>query len=257
MRGATLTTIGQGGGAPPSRLKFTTTIFLAGLLTFSLYCQGAGQDMEPLRKPIKEVDPDAFIQDTQVGLRGAGDDHAAMAWWVPAEFWESTLSRDESTGERERREILRVLGGTTILAVVQADISPLGAFQYYDKDEVRKGMVVAYSDENGKARRLEVSDQMGGDLAMILGIFKPVMEAAMGNLGTNMHFYLIEAGKEGRPDPYSGGALSISLVKRDLGVVEGKIKLPINSLFVPRKCPNGEDAEVSWRFCPWSGSRLD
>jgi hypothetical protein len=34
------------------------------------------------------------------------------------------------------------------------------------------------------------------------------------------------------------------------------LETPLNSLFVPRTCPNGKPAHVSWKFCPWGGERL-
>jgi hypothetical protein len=35
-----------------------------------------------------------------------------------------------------------------------------------------------------------------------------------------------------------------------------ELELPLDSLFVPRLCPNGKPAHVSWDYCPWSGKKL-
>lgn len=211
------------------------------------------------RLPMEKVDTDAFVDDTQVSLKGAGDDHTAMAWWVPVEFWESVLSRDSGTGDEEKQEILEVLEGVTLLAVVQADISSLGGFKYYTKDEVKAGMAVAYTGADGKTRKMVPEEEVGKDLQMVLGMLKPVLEAAMGELGSNMHFYVLDdKGAAGRlVDPYAGGKVSITLEKRNKEMLDGAIKLPVNALFAPRKCANGEDADISWSYCPWTGKKLD
>lgn len=211
------------------------------------------------RYPLGEVDADALVEDTQITLKGAGDDHTAMAWWVPIEFWKSVLSRDEGTGEAEKREILEVLEGVTLIAGVQADISALGGFNYYTKDEVLGGMMVTHKGPDGKARRLVPVEKIDRDLQMVLNMLKPVLEAAMGELGSNMHFYVFDDGGEGERlvDPYAGGKISIAMEKRNKEVISGDIRLPVDALFVPRKCPNGENADITWSYCPWTGGKLD
>jgi hypothetical protein len=228
---------------------------LAGALLIALPPSGEAA----IKKPIEKVDPDAFTKDTQIELRGAGDNHAAMVWWIPVEFWQSVLSRDSQVGSAERQEVLRILEGTSLLAVVQADISPLGVFDYYGKEEVLEGMSLTYTNGDGKAVRLLPLDEAGKDIQMVLSMLRPVLEAAMGELGGNMHFYVLSDTDGGarKVDPFISGKISATVTKRDQGVVAGDIRLPLNSLFETRKCPNGEDADISWFYCPWTGKKLD
>jgi len=212
------------------------------------------------RKPLKDVDIDAFTTDTQVIPGGVGDYHVALALWIPNEFWESIFSRDATTDEASKKAMLDALSGITLLAVVQADITPLGAFKFYSKEEIEAKMLVSFTDASGKRQRLSLMQTVSPDLEIVLGVFKPILGAAMGNLGNNMHFYVLNDKSKASPrllDPYRKGSISIQLSKRNKILMTGDIEMPLNSLFVPRKCPNGKDAHISWKYCPWTGKRLE
>ena len=211
------------------------------------------------RKPIESVDIDEITTDTQVLPKGAGDNHLALAWWIPNEFWESILSRDTTTSEADKKSLLNVMSDYSLLAVVQADISSLGAFQFYTKKKIENGMFLSYTGINGINQKLLPIKEINPDLKVVLGTFKPVLSAAMGNLGSNMHFYVLNDKLKSSVrlmDPYSKGFINIQLTKQNDQLMMAKLETPLNSLFVPRKCPNGKDAHISWSYCPWSGKKL-
>jgi hypothetical protein len=57
--------------------------------------------------------------------------------------------------------------------------------------------------------------------------------------------------------PYEAGTLRFTMgASGDLTAIEGGIETPMNALFVPRLCPNGRPAHVSWKVCPWDGTAL-
>ena len=212
------------------------------------------------KMPLKNVDTDAFTSDTQVLPKGAGDDHLALVWWIPNEFWESIFERDTTTSESDKNAMLDAISGVSLLAVVQADISALGAFMFYSKEEIEKNMRLSFSGGDGKKHTLSPIQTIDPDLQIVLGVFKPILGAAMGNLGNNMHFYVLNDKSESSPrlvDPYRKGQISIQLARKDEALMDARIEMPINALFVPRKCPNGRDAHVTWEFCPWTGKQLD
>ena len=76
------------------------------------------------KKPIKEINTDAFTKDTQVMLKGTGSNHIALAWWIPNEFWDSILSRDTTINETNKKAMINAISGVSLLAIVQADVSP-------------------------------------------------------------------------------------------------------------------------------------
>ncbi len=212
------------------------------------------------KKLLKDVNIDAFTSDTQVLPIGAGDNHVALAWWIPNEFWESILSRDMTTSETDKKAMLDAMSGISLLAVVQADITRLGAFKFYSKEEIEKKMLVTFVAAGGKRQRLSLMQTINPDLEVVLGTFKPILGAAMGNFGNNMHFYVLNDKSKSSLrliDPYRKGLISIKLAKRNGSLMIANIEMPLNSLFVPRKCPNGKDAHISWKYCPWTGKLLE
>lgn len=210
------------------------------------------------KKPLEEVDTGSMAQDTQMSPGGAGDDHVVLTWWVPKEYWEVVMARDTTTPPDAKKQLLNTLSGVSLLAVVQADVSPTGSFDFYSKEEVDKNLRITFSGENGK-KKLTIKDNIDPGLRDLLEVLKPILAGAMGNMGQNMHFYVLEdRSPRGRIiDPYAEGIIQVQLASRDDESMDGKIELPINSLFVPRKCPNGKEAHISWKFCPWTGEKLE
>ena len=212
------------------------------------------------KRPIKDIESDAITNETQVTATGAGDNHVALTWWIPNEFWESILSRDMKTSEASKKAMLDAMSGISLLAIVQADITPIGSFKFYSKEEIEKKMLISFSGAGGNRQRLSPMQTINRDLEVVLGVFKPILGAAMGNLGNNMHFYVLNDKSKSSLrllDPYRKGLISIQLAKRNGSLMIADIEMPLNSLFVPRKCPNGKDAHISWKYCPWSGTRLE
>lgn len=230
--------------------KLLVAVMLA--LAFSSHAMAAE------KKALKDIDSNEFTTDTQVMLQGSGDKHVALAWWIPNEFWQSVLERDKNTSEADKKAILDAMSGTSLLAIVQADITPLGAFKYYSKEEIEKKMQISFSDATGKSHKLKPLQSIDPNLEVVLGLFKPILSSAMGNLGSNLHFYVLndKSNSSRLMDPYLRGQLTIQLAKKESALMTANIELPLNSLFVPRKCPNGKPAHISWQYCPWNGERL-
>lgn len=220
----------------------------------------AGRAEAAEKRPVAEIDSDSLMVDTQVSPRGQGDDHVALVWWIPNEFWESVFARDDFTPEADKNAMLDAIEGVSMVAVVQADITPFGAFRFYSKREVEREMSLTFVDAEGGVTPLKPMKNIGEELELVLGTFKPILGAAMGNLGQNMHFYVLDDRDKDNArlvDPYEKGRIDIQMSRRDDVKMKTEIEMPLNALFVPRKCPNGKDAHVSWVFCPWTGERLE
>lgn len=217
-----------------------------------------GATMAAERKSIAEVDTDAMTNETQLMPKGAGEDHMALTWWIPDEFWEAVMTQDSTSSEADREETLGALSGVSLLAVVQADISAFGAFDFYSEQEIGEHLSVSFVSSGGESV-LPPIVEINPDLKILLGVLTPILEGAMGNLGKNLHFFVLNDRKESSPrivDPYEQGILSSSFEKRSGDPIATHLELPLDSLFVPRKCPNGKEAHVSWAYCPWSGKKL-
>ena len=183
-----------------------------------------------------------------------------MVWWIPVEFWETVLRQDPGVSRAEADAMLDVMRPFFLVVVVQADISQFGGFSFIPEDRIRSGLQVTYTNDRGNRSRLSVLPTTNPDFEVMLQQLGPVLANAMGNLGQNFQFYAFSAvdGDGNRiASPYEKGVLNIRLNGREGAAptifdFEG----PLDALFVPRICPNGRPAHVSWSFCPWDGSRL-
>lgn len=187
-------------------------------------------------------------------------DHLALAWWIPSEFWEASLDQDPTTQPADKKEMLDALKGTSIIAIVQADITNFGTFKFYDEETVSKTRKLSYIDAEGKIHQLVTLDKIKPELQLVMGVMKPILSNAMGEMGKNFHFYVlddVDANQKRIIDPYKKGTLKVELQTKALENLSAEINYPLNSLFIPRLCPNGKKAHVTWEFCPWTGKKLD
>lgn len=208
------------------------------------------------KKPLSKVEVNNLLSETQLNMP-AGDSHVALVWWIPVEYWEASLGGETAT--EDNRSMIETLRPFFLLGVVQADVSQMGAFKFYDIQEVSSSMEVAYMDEKGKSHALTQVEKLDEDVDILLKVLKPILGSAMGQLGDNFHFFVYKdsAGKDGRVvDPYGNGGMAIKLKTRDGASMSSAVEFPLDSLYVPRLCPNGNPAHVSWNFCPWSGEKL-
>ncbi|MEP0827814.1 MAG: hypothetical protein HRF51_04765 [bacterium] len=210
------------------------------------------------KKEPHQVDINALVGETQVQPPNEAD-RLNIVWWIPLEFWKGVFASDSSISEADKVAYLEAIRDYSVISICQADIGAFGSFDFYPEEKVRQGMYVSVTDSAGAAQEVTVIADLPSELEVILGVFKPILKAAMGNLGANMHFFVLP--DRNHPDarlidPYRLGRLSVSLTQSEGKVVSCGIEFPLNSLFVPRKCPNGKEAHVSWNYCPWTGQKL-
>lgn len=208
------------------------------------------------RKPIAQVDTNTLATDLQAV--DAGDRKLDLIWWIPVEFWEATFRQNQDLPEAQADEILGILRNHSVLAVVQADISTIGAFHFFEKETVMNGLKIEAIDAGGNSQTISHTEPSDPDVRLMLDQLKPILSQAMGNLGQNLYFLPLPAfddDGERLPSPYESGLVRVTL-KRGKTSSTLDLGLPADSLFVPRPCPNGKPAHVSWAYCPWSGKKL-
>lgn len=218
-----------------------------------------GLSMAAERKPLRQVSVDEMIVDCQPGVSNVSDDHIAIVWWVPVEYWAVFFERDTDMSEADKNEILGVLRNVSLLAVVEADIGPFGGLDFYSKLKVQDRMTISYRNAAGQRQRMLPMKNVDPDLQMVLEMLQTIMTGAMGEMGKSMHFYVLDdqSGLSSRMiDPYKSGELTVQFAGENNRIMTASLEMPLNSLYVPRKCPNGRNAHISWKYCPWSGTKL-
>lgn len=207
------------------------------------------------QKAMKDVDIAALTSETQKATNAEG---VHLAWWIPPEFWAASIEREQSMSDKQRKQMLEILNRYSMLAVVQAEVGPLGNFNYYDRATVTKGLSLELTTPK-ETRVLEPVAKVPPDLDPLLKVMTPLLESAMGRLGENLNFFVYDDRAKGQRviSPYAPGAIKVTLKRKDGSAMEPFVfELPLDSLYVARRCPNGKPAHVSWVVCPWDGSKL-
>lgn len=232
------------------------TLQLIGI--FSLFVatsMGAADD----RKPLREVSIDALTVELQKSAEPT--EGLNLVWVIPIEFWQATFAQDPTIDADDAGPIIDALEEYIIVGVVRADISDFGAFRYHGERDVARALSVTYEPGENDPIRLNRPARVNEDVALLMDMMKPVLEQAMGALGESFHFFMYEAhDAEGRriASPYQPGRLIVRLApfsEEHGGTVH--FDMPLDSLHEPRQCVQcGQDAHISWEFCPWCGVRL-
>lgn len=208
------------------------------------------------RKPITEVDVGAFT--TELQAMAGDNDELDLIWWIPLEYWEASFRQDPQLTAVQADQILAVLKDYSIIAVVQANVSPFGAFRFFEKQEVMDGLKVEAINAVGNGQTIPHTQAANADVRLLLDQMRPILAQAMGNMGENFYFFPVPATGDNQQrilSPYEAGKLRVTLGRENADSVL-EIDMPIDALFIPRMCPNGQPAHVSWAFCPWSGAEL-
>ena len=211
-----------------------------------------------------------MVEETQI-MPNCSDDELAMVWWIPQEFWIVSMEQDPSIPRSAKEEMLALFKDIAILCVVQSELTDMGSTYPYSKAKVLRGMTVNYTDSNGKSRRLVPKEQIDEDLDYLLNtVVSGIMEGIVGNFGKNMHYYVFDnrstsssvfdnqsSSSSVKVDPFKEGMLNVNLTGEGGGRLKADIQMPLDCLFVPRICPNGKEAHISWSYCPWTGKKLN
>lgn len=208
------------------------------------------------KKAPVDVDVDAMTAETQSVQSSASG--MTFAWWIPVEFWEANWRQSGQIPPDQIGFLIDTASEYSILAVAQAEVSPFGAFSFYSQEDVLEGLKFQVR-EGGNLTTLEQADTVSPDMTLLISQMRPVVAAVLGQMGQNLHFAIFPAmnGDGDRiPSPYEKNEIVVEFGNGDEAIVLD-IELPLDSLFVPRVCPNGKPAHVSWSYCPWSGKALE
>lgn len=199
----------------------------------------------------QQVDFSKFISETQKSNSEVGS--VSIAWWIPIEFWQITLSAEPSISEAQMEDFLQTLRPYMIFAVIDGKMGPLGGINFTPSDSIANSIELI--DDHGKVYIPIGMDDLSSDVQNLLLVFKPIVKNMMGQLGENMNFYVFSDVKEKNKrvaDPLDQGNIQLNFINK-----EYKWKLPLSSLLPPLKCPvDNEPMDGTWNYCPWHGTKL-
>jgi hypothetical protein len=236
-------------------MAWQTVVFLRRLAAslFLTLCAVAAQAAE--RMQPQDIDLSALARQMQTIRQGDGIQ--AVFWWPP-EFWDASFARQREMPADAREEGMSLLGRYSLLGIAQAEVLPTGAISFHDRASVTKGLKVQWSGLKG-VREIVPLATVPEDLQPLMNQLRPMMESSFGDMGRNLHIFVIEdfASTGGVLTPYETGALTVQINgKSGAPLAPIIIESPLDALFAPRMCPNGKPAHVSWKVCPWDGTKL-
>jgi hypothetical protein len=230
-------------------MKSRSLIFLAATLALSLDTHS----VEP--KQMKDVNAAALTAETQKVSTVNG---IHLAWWIPPEFWEASVSQRQDVPASSREAIVKSMRGYSMLAITQGESSPFGNITFYDRETIIKGAKIEVNAGKGW-NTISPTEKVPEDLQQLIKVMSPMLEASLGKLGQNLQFFVLDDEVKGARlmSPYGHSSLRVTLTdKRGTPVTPFMFEMPLDALYVPRMCPNGRPAHVSWVVCPWDGSKL-
>ncbi|MEH1944104.1 MAG: hypothetical protein V7L01_28350 [Nostoc sp.] len=192
------------------------------------------------QRPSKEIPIDEFVKET-LQFAQVGNNQMNVAWYLPLEVFGAPPQP------------------VLVIAVVKAEILSTDSFKFASQVETQKGLKVTYTDSSGKSIVLAQAPK-NDDVDLFITEMKPFFTKLAGKFGEGMWFLTyknVDASGKNIVSPYKPGKLKVSFNgKSGTRQPESTVELPLNSLFVPKLCPNGKPAHISWKYCPWDGTPL-
>ena len=210
------------------------------------------------RKPVEEINPDELVAETQVDVARVRN-QIAFVWYIPVEYWQAVLNRNGDLNPEEKANILRTMTGLMVVAVVQGECPPIGPIRYYGRNHLLKNTRFFQIDAAGGQHPLRPYLSVNDQVRMLVESIAPSLGSAIGPLGDNLQFFIFNDQTIDRKrllDPAQPGGLIVELAVAGGEPLRAEFEFPLNALYVPRICPNGKPAHVSWRYCPWTGKKL-
>ncbi len=215
------------------------------------------------RKPLKEVNVALMMRECELlpaTNRDPDGRYIGKAFWIPHAYWQVIFAKNETMPDKERQDALKQLDGVFLVGLLLGEHQPApNPTQFYDRKEILKGFKISVIDTQGKRKMLSITEKTNPFIDFVLKNMRPMVEGTIGEAGKHLEIVVIDnRNPDGSPiiDAYGPGRIDIRMVRESGQNVDSYTELPMNSLYVPRKCPNGRDADISWKFCPWTGQRL-
>ena len=192
------------------------------------------------RRLTEDIPAEELVKET-MQFKEIGENKLLLMWYVPM----------EAMGAPAQNGLL--------IAVAKAEISPDGIFDFASENELERGLTVTYMNSETSRPQILKLTSINADLTQFIALIKPMISRIAGDIGQGMHFFVygnVNASGQKIVSPYNPGRLEVSLSIGTTQRATSTLDLPLNSLFVPRLCPNGKPAHISWKYCPWDGTPL-
>lgn len=224
----------------PARVLRAASIALALLLVIS-----AG--------PVFAQDSSEILHETARTYRAGR--RLVQMWWLPVDYWVAAAEERKKT-PAEIDEIRQLFRNYTLIAALDADLRPDGSHDALSTAEIVRRMEVQINGNQQLVMR-QVDERLQ-ELAPELSY---VLRLSLVNLGSGLHVLpLPNVMEDGRLVLRSDEPGKLRVRYRavpDVDPIEFWWHTPLTSVVGAKRCKSGEQAEASWQYCPWDGSKVE
>ena len=145
-------------------------------------------------------------------------------------------------------EIVETLDHYTIVCAVDGKVGPFAGFTYKSYQQMRGNIRIR--DAKGTWYSPIPEDKIDPDTKNFFNMMRPILAAAIGPMGQNMHFFAFPAKSNtglSIADPREQGVFAVQLGENTF-----RWRLPLGSLLPPKICPTitcKEKCSGAWNFC--------
>jgi hypothetical protein len=196
------------------------------------------------------VDVAKFAQDLQhIDTNGA---QFKMVWWIPTEYWQESFRQVPLT-PAQKDAFLKTVDDYTIVAVVDANITPLGGLDARSIGEIRSNISLKIGD--GQPLRPLDDKDIADDTRTLLATMKPAFANVLGQFGKGMELVCFK-GKDPQAkrllDPRGSAVFTVTYKNKPY-----TWRLPIGALLPPKfDAQTGEKFPGNFLFSPYTGKKL-
>jgi hypothetical protein len=199
----------------------------------------------------EHIDIDALLDDTQKA--STDPDKMTLVWWIPEQYWTSTMGQDPSITDDGVREMVELVKPYIMVAIADGNIGAFGGVSYLNEDEIRS--TVTLEDSEGNTYQCLPKAEVSMDIRNLLMMLKPIIVSMLGPLGENTHFLLFQSQSENGntiADPKTEGSFKVVTSSE-----EYCFRLPLGSVLPPKfDRRTGERFPGNYKYNPFTGKKL-
>jgi hypothetical protein len=197
----------------------------------------------------RATDMQQLVQETQ--QMSHESEHLALVWWIPQEFWETSLNANPNVTPAARKQMLSALEDFQIVALFRARAGANGLTEVPPKEDM---LANARFDLNGKTiEPLDPAKISAGAQALVATI-KPLLGGMLGQLGQGMQLVVYPSKLDGKRliDPNKPGGFQYTFYDQRF-----HWRLPLASLLPKKMDPTTkEEFPGNFDFNPYTGGKL-
>jgi hypothetical protein len=197
----------------------------------------------------RATDMQQLVQETQ--KMSHESEHLTLVWWIPQEFWETSLNSNPNVSPEARKQMLSALEDFQIVALFRAKAGINGLTEVPAKEDM---LANARFDLNGKAiEPLDVAKISVGAQTLVATL-KPLLSGMLGQLGQGMQLVVYPSKLDGKRliDPNKPGGFQYTLYDQNF-----RWRLPLASLLPKKLDPaTKEEFPGNFDYNPYTGGKL-